>query len=135
MDVFVVLAFASLEGFMYQVFERFKFLCYVTFIFQIKLINFVLFFNHCFHFFIYPRRLPIVKNLGFMGNKICHDLKNSFIKNQILVIYTLVRKSFFQLNWNICILIVIGDSFIWKWIENVQVKFRVYHLMMAIRVK
>ena len=41
----------------------------VTFLIQIKLISFVFFLNHCFHFVIYPRRLPIVKSFGFMGNK------------------------------------------------------------------
>ena len=56
---------------------------------------FLFFLNHCFHFVIYPRRLPIVKDFGFMGNKICHDIKNSFIKNRNLLINTFVRKSFF----------------------------------------
>ena len=36
------------------------------------------------------RRLPIVKDFGFMGNKTCHDIKNSFIKNRNLLINTLL---------------------------------------------
>ena len=56
---------------------------------------FFFFLNHCFDFVIYPRRLPIVKDFGFMGNKICHNIKNSFIENRDLLINTLVRKSSF----------------------------------------
>ena len=81
--------FTVLQGFIYQVLLRFKFACYhITFIFQIKLINFWGFFNHCFHFVIYPRRLPIVKDFGFKGKK--------FIKNWSLLINKLVRKSSFS---------------------------------------
>ena len=44
-DVFIVLAFKALQGVIYQVFQCFKFGCsHITFIFQIKLINFVFFF-------------------------------------------------------------------------------------------
>ena len=58
--------------------------------------NFFFFFlNHCFHFVIYPRRLPIVKDFDFMGKKICHNIKNSFIENRDLLIDTLVGKSSF----------------------------------------
>ena len=68
------------------------------------LINFVFFLNHCFHFVIYPRRFPIVKDFGLMGNKICHNIKNSFIENRDLLINTLVRKSSFSVevfNWGV----------------------------------
>ena len=37
----------------------------------------------------------MVTNFGFMGNKICHDIKNSLIKNRNLLIYSFVRKSSF----------------------------------------
>ena len=58
-------------------------------------INLVFFLNHCFHFVIYPKRLPIVKNFGFIWNEICHDIKNGFIRNRYLLICTLVRKNSF----------------------------------------
>ena len=46
------------------------------FFFQINLINFVS------YFVIYARRTSIVKNFGLMRNKICHYIKNIFIKKQ-----------------------------------------------------
>ena len=67
-DIFIVFAFTALRGFIYQVLQYFNFGCWhITFIFQIKLINFVFFLNHCFHFVIFPRRLPIVQDFGFIG--------------------------------------------------------------------
>ena len=53
-----------------------------------------------------------------MGNNICHDIKNSFIKNPNLLIYTIFRKSSFPIDLGygrsdliiICILIVPDDS-------------------------
>ena len=37
--------------------------------------------------------VPDVKDFGFMGNNICHDIKNIFTKNGNLLINTLVKKS------------------------------------------
>ena len=56
---------------------------------------FFFFLNHCFYFVVYLKRLPIVKDFGFMENKIFHEINNSFIKNRNLLINTLVRKSSF----------------------------------------
>ena len=41
----------------------------------------------------------MLKNFGFIGNEIFHDIKNGFIKNKYLLIYTLVRKSSFIGIW------------------------------------
>ena len=74
------------------------------FYFSKKADKFVFFLNHCFHFVIYSSRLPIIKDFGFMGNKICHNIKNSFIENRDLLINTLVRKSSFSVevfNWGV----------------------------------
>ena len=101
------------------------------------------FLNFGFHFLIYPGRLLIIKYFALMGNKIFHDIKNSFIKNWKLLIYIVIRKNSFPaelgyqpLNWIItCILIVPDNPSICRWIENFQVKFRMYYLMITIRVK
>ena len=96
--VLIVFAFAAfhIQVFIYQALQCFKFGCsHITFIFQIQLIKFIFFLNFCFHFIIYPRMLPLVRDFGFMGNKIYHDIKNSFIKNQDLLLNTLDKRSSF----------------------------------------
>ena len=69
-----------------------------------------------------------------MGNKISHEVNYSFIKNQRLLIYTpMLEQSLSQLNWDTDrIFIVPDDSFIWRWIEYYQVKFRAYYLIITI---
>ena len=54
---------------------------------------FIMLFNICLHFVIYPRGLSIVKNFGFMGNEMFLDILNSFIKNQYFSITPLLQKT------------------------------------------
>ena len=78
-----------------------------------------------------------------MGDEIYHDINNSFIKNQHLLIYTLVIKSSFLVelrygtfDWIIFGILLVPDNlFIWKWIEYFQIRFHMYYLMMTIRMK
>ena len=44
--------------------------------------------------------LPIGKDFGFMENKICHNIKNSFNENRDLLINTQLEKALSQLNWD-----------------------------------
>ena len=73
-------------------------ICYFYFSDKIGKVCFSL--NHCFRFVIYPRRLSFVKNFIFMGNEVCDDIKNSFIKNRYLLITFLSEKVLSQLHWN-----------------------------------
>ena len=87
--------FCSSPGFHVSNFAAFQvwlLICY--FYFSSKVDKPYFFLNHRFHFVIYSRLL-IVKNFGFMGNEIFHNIKNGFIKNLYLCICTLVRKSSF----------------------------------------
>ena len=89
------ICFYSSPGFHVSGFAVFQvWLLTYYFYFSNKADNFF-FLNHCFHVVIYPRRLPIIKDFGFMGKKICHNINNSFIGNWDFLINTLVRKSSF----------------------------------------
>ena len=74
--------------------------------FQVWLLTYYFYFSNKadkFCFFLEPlfslcylsKEAPIVKDFDFMGNKICHNFKNSFIENRDFLINTLVRKSSF----------------------------------------
>ena len=69
-------------------------------------------------------------------------LRITSLKIDIVQYTHLLQKAFFQLNWDMdryldhyLHLHRPDDSFIVRWIEYFQVKFRMYYLMMTIRVK
>ena len=81
-------------------------------------INLAFFLNHCFHFAVYPRRILIVKNFGFIENEIFHDIKNEIIKINICLFTPLLEKAL-SLGYGLLSKIinynsVPVDSFIWR---------------------
>ena len=70
-------------------------------VFQVWLLTYYIYFSNkadkllesLFSLFYLSKEGPDVKDFGFMGNNICHDIKNIFIKNGNLLINTLVKKS------------------------------------------
>ena len=94
---FLLYLFLQVSRVWYSNFDAFQvwmLICYFYFLNKAYFLNKVdkfFFLNHCFHFFIYRRRLPIVKSFGSLGNKICHD---------ICLFTPLLEKALSQLNWD-----------------------------------
>ena len=57
--------------------------------------------SHCFHFDIYPNRLLIVKNFGFMGNEFVMILRIVTLKIKICLFTPFLEKLHSQLNWDL----------------------------------